>query len=182
MLGAMAFRILKLLAASSALVVLAAAPPQPTSALHFPAITADTLSKQTLHLPADFGPADSLVVLAFERDQQKDLDTWDKPAADLAAKHAGFSFYEMPVLPWRDVFYRWWLNTAMRSGLPDDAARKRTVPVYVNKEKFKSSLQITTEQTITVVLLDKSGGVLWRSSGPWTEEKGRALAFALDHS
>lgn len=177
----MVLRVIKLLLAGSALVVSTAAPPTPTSALHFPALTADTLSKQTLHLPQDFGSADSLVTLAFERNQQKDLDTWTKPAIDLALSHPLFRFYEVPVLPWRDVFYRWWLNTAMRSGLTDDAAR-RTVPLYVNKQKFESSLQITTEKAITVVLLDNGGRVLWRSSGPWTEEKGRALAFALDHN
>jgi hypothetical protein len=32
------------------------------------------------------------------------------------------------------------------------------------------------------VLLDKDGRVLWRTSGPWNEEKGRALAFAVAHS
>jgi hypothetical protein len=178
----MPFRWTKLLLLATCVPLLAAAPPPPTAALRFPSITADTLSKQTLHLPQDFGTADSLVVLAFERNQQKDLDTWAKPATDLAQASPQLRFYEIPVFPWRDVFYRWWLNTAMRSNTPDDVARRRTIPVYVNKEKFESSLQITTEKDITVVLLDKDGRVVWRSSGPWTEEKGRALAFALAHS
>lgn len=178
----MALRWIKLAALGASLIMSSVAPPAPNSSLHFPALTADTLSKQTLHLPKDFGPADSLVVLAFERNQQKDLDSWAKPAAELANAHPQFRFYEVPVLPWRDVFYRWWLNTAMRSGVEDDAARQRTIPVYVDKQKFKSSLQIATEKTITVVLLDKDGRVVWRSSGPWTEEKGRALTFALGHA
>jgi hypothetical protein len=172
----------KLLLLATSVPLLAITPQSPTAALSFPDITADTLSKQTLHLPKDFGTADSLVVLAFERDQQKDLDSWAKPAEDLAATNPQLRFYEVPVFPWRDVFYRWWLNTAMRSNTPDDAARRRTIPVYVDKQKFKSELQITTEKAVTVVLLDKDGRVLWRSSGPWTEEKGRALAFAVAHS
>ena len=173
-------RLLKVAGLGISLSVFAATPPAPE--LHFPSITADTLSKQTLHLPQDFGTADSLVVLAFERDQQKDLDSWAKPAQDLATASPPLRFYEVPVFPWRDVFYRWWLNTAMRSSMADDVARRRTIPVYVNKEKFESSLQIMTEKAITVVLLDKDGRVLWRTSGPWNEEKGRALAFAVAHS
>jgi hypothetical protein len=148
---------------------------------HFPDVTADSLSKQTLHLPADFGPGDTLVLIAFERNQQKDVDTWTAAEVALARQQTEFRFYEIPVLPWRDVFYRWWLNTAMRSGTPDEAARKRTVPVYLNKEGFRNSLQITTEKTISVLLLNKSGQVVWRTVGDWTEEKQRAMVYALDH-
>ena len=85
------------------------------------------------------------------------------------------------MLPWRDVFYRWWLNTAMRSGTPDDAARKRTVPLYLDKAKFKAALDISNEKAISVLLLDRGGDVVWRTSGDWTDEKQRALAYALDH-
>lgn len=145
----------------------------------FPSVTADSLSKQTVHLPTDFGGM-SLVLLTFDRDQQKDVDTWTGPADGLAKKRGDFHLFEIPVLPPRDAIYRWWLNTAMRSGTRDDAARSRTVPIYVDKHKFRDELQISTEKTITALLVDKSGDVLWRSSGDWTEEKQRALEFALE--
>jgi hypothetical protein len=134
-----------------------------------------------MHLPADFGGGDSLVLVAFEREQQKDVDTWQAGLADVAKQNAGFHFFELPVLPSRDVFYRWWLNTAMRSGTPDEAARKRTVPLYLDKAKFKAALDINTEKAISVLLLDKSGEVIWRTQGEFTPEKQRALVYALGH-
>ncbi len=163
------------------LALLAASSATGPTAAQFPAVTADSLSKQTLHLPADFGGGDNLVLVAFERDQQRDVDTWTAPETALLKQRANFRFYELPVLPWRDIFYRWWLNTAMRSGTPDDAARKRTVPLYLDKERFRNQLQIETEKTISVLLLDKTGQVVWRTAGDWTEEKQRALVYALDH-
>jgi hypothetical protein len=163
------------------LALLCAAQAGSPSPAHFPAITADSLSKQTLHLPGDFGGGESVVLVAFERDQQKDVDTWAAGLTGIAKERNSFHFFEIPVLPWRDVFYRWWLNTAMRSGTPDDAARKRTVPLYLDKAKFKAALDISNEKAISVLLLDRGGDVVWRTSGDWTDEKQRALAYALDH-
>ena len=170
-----------LLLASMA-ILSAPVPLQTAESAQFPPVTADSLSKQTLHLPADFGGDDTLVLVAFERDQQKEIDTWTAPLNGLAKLRPAFHYYELPVLPWRDVFYRWWLNTAMRSGVPDDASRKRTVPLYLNKANFKSALQIDTEKTISVLLLDKSAHVQWRTTGTWTDDKQKALAAALERT
>lgn len=169
------------LAFALATAVLAQTPASPTPA-HFPSVTADTLSKVTVHLPADFaGTNANLVLVAFERDQQKDVDTWAPAATKLVKDQPGFRFYELPVLPRRDILYRWWLNTAMRSGVSDDAARARTIPLYIGKEDFRKSLQIPSEKTITALLLDKKGDVIWRSEGVWNEEKQKELLAALEH-
>ncbi len=135
-----------------------------------------------MHLPADFaGTNANLVLVAFERDQQKDVDTWAAPETKLEKDQPGFRFYELPVLPRRDILYRWWLNTAMRSGVSDEAARARTVPLYVGKEDFRTSLQIPSEKTITALLLDKKGDVIWRSEGVWSDQKQKQLLAALEH-
>jgi hypothetical protein len=178
-LKAMGFRAVP--ATLAATILLWAAQARPAGPLRFPALTADTLSKQTLHMPGDFSGDHNLVLIAFDRGQQKDLDTWAAPEESLAKTNASFRFYDVPVLPRRDVLYRWWLNTAMRAGISDDKARKRTVPLYVSKEPFKKALEINNETAITALLLDKQGQVRWRSSGAWTEEKQRALVYAMGH-
>lgn len=155
--------------------------PAAAPSARFPSVTADSLSKTQMHLPGDFaGSGANLVLVAFEREQQKDLDTWVPSATKLENSLPPFRFYELPILPRRDILYRWWLNTAMRSGMPDDSARARTVPLYVDKESFRNSLKIPTEKTMTALLLDKKGDVIWRAEGPWSEDKQKTLTTALE--
>jgi len=176
--GRMPARALAVALASSVLVQ----GPATTPAAHFPSVSGDNLSKATLHLPADFAGANgNLILIAFEREQQKDVDTWAVRAAVLEKSQPGFRFYDLPILPRRDIFYRWWLNTAMRSGVSEDAARARTIPLYVGKEDFRKSLQIPSERTITALLLNKQGDVVWRTEGPWSDDKQKQLLSSLEH-
>jgi hypothetical protein len=145
----------------------------------FPKLTSDNLQKSTMHLPDDFKGRKNLLIVTFEREQQKEADTWLPLAKQLLQDKPEFSYYELPVLPRRDILYRWWLNSAMRSAMPDQAAWPHTVPLYTDKESFREKLEISTEQTISLLLVDKTGAVLWRSSGPMNDDKKKALLDAL---
>jgi hypothetical protein len=145
----------------------------------FPKLTADNLQKATMHLPDDFKGKKNLLVVTFEREQQKEADSWLPVAKQLTQDKPDFSYYELPVLPRRDILYRWWLNSAMRSAMPDQAGWAHTVPLYTDKESFREKLQIPTEQTISLLLVDKEGTVLWRTTGPLNDDKKKALMDAL---
>jgi hypothetical protein len=145
----------------------------------FPKLTSDNLQKATVHLPDDFKGRKNLLIVTFEREQQKEADTWLPLAKQLLQDKPDFSYYELPVLPRRDILYRWWLNSAMRSAMPDQAGWPHTVPLYTDKESFREKLEISTEQTISLLLVDKSGTVLWRSTGPLNDDKKKALMDAL---
>jgi hypothetical protein len=43
-----------------------------------------------------------------------------------------------------------------------------------------AALQISSPETITILLVDRSGQIFWRSEGEYTYAKGAALEQALD--
>jgi hypothetical protein len=75
---------------------------------------------------------------------------------------------------------RTFINEGMRAGIPDPKARERTVTLYLDKETFKSALDIRSEDEIYLFLVDQQGQVLWRSSGEYTAEKAGQLTSVLE--
>jgi hypothetical protein len=67
------------------------------------------------------------------------------------------------------------LNASLRGSLVASQPRRYTVPLYVNKTQFLKSLQISSEQDVVLLLTDKGGHVLWRSSGTVDESKKAAI-------
>jgi hypothetical protein len=63
----------------------------------------------------------------------------------------------------------------MRRGIPDAAARDRTITLFIDKAPFKRALKIEDENTIHVFVVSRSGEVLWRASGAYDDAKGKSL-------
>jgi hypothetical protein len=75
---------------------------------------------------------------------------------------------------------RWFINTGMRHGIPDKKARERTITLYIEKEAFENSLRIPNEKKIYAMVVDHSGNVLWRATGPYDEANGKRLQEFLE--
>lgn len=71
--------------------------------------------------------------------------------------------------------YRWFINQGMRSGIADKTARSVTITLYLDKSEFKKALQIDSEETITVLLLDTEHSIIWRTTGRLSETAERQL-------
>ena len=148
----------------------------------FPALESETLEKQAVHLPHDFQGQRNLLLIAFEREQQKDIDTWltqMQPYEDIDKR---FRYYEIPTIEKMNHLMRWFINSGMRHGIPDKKARERTVTLYIDKQSFKKSLQIPDEKKIYAILVDRSGKILWRAAGPYDEPNGKRLQEFLEKS
>lgn len=145
----------------------------------FPQLTATNLAKQKMKLPEDFAGTRNLLLIAFEREQQKDIDTWLPAVKDIESTHPTFRYYELPAIGRSNPLFRWYLDSSMRSGIPDNVARSRTITLYVDKQSFRHTLDIPSESAISALLVDKSGKVVWRSTGDLTEEKKANLLAEL---
>jgi hypothetical protein len=150
---------------------------QPTA--HFPTVRSDNLEGKTFTLPADFAGERNVVFIAFEREQQKDVDTWVPFVGKQIAANPGTEYYELPTIKKMISLMKWTINKGMKSGIPDKGAREHTITLYIDKEPFKHDLAITDEKTIHVLIVDRAGNVLWRTSGVFTDDKAAALAAAL---
>ena len=157
---------------------MSAAPTTPRHAV-FPTVRAWNLNRRPLQLPADFEGERNLVVVAFQRDQQALVDSW-QPAIDvLLDRYPDLRFYELPTIYRGNPVFRAWLDGAMRLGIPDRQARERTITLYLDKPEFRAALGLPREETIYLLLLDRAGQVVWRGEGAHTPRAADELNEAL---
>lgn len=144
----------------------------------FPSLVGIDLQGNEFTFPESLPKPLNLIIVAFEREQQKDVNTWIAIADDLMAQHKELSFYEVPLIYELNAPFRFWINNGMRSGIPDEKARKRTITVYTEREKFTSHMAMETT-SIYGILLDQKGKVLWRTKGTATPDNIESLKQAL---
>jgi hypothetical protein len=108
--------------------------------LQFPRVHGANLEGRSFTLPDDFEGTINLVLIAFRREQQGDIDTWIPTARRLTRSHLGFRSYELPTISRSVPLARWWLDGAMRAGIPDQEARAGTITLYLNKRAFRAAL------------------------------------------
>ncbi|HXY19290.1 MAG TPA: hypothetical protein VEH83_04780 [Gemmatimonadales bacterium] len=151
----------------------------PDSTSRFPAVTGRSLAGRTFHLPGDFEGQRNVVLVAFKRHQQEDVDTWTPHLRPLAAEDPGLRIYELPTLGRRYLLMRPIIDGGMRGGIPDSAVRAATITLYINKQPFREALAIPDEDRIHVILVDRAGRILWRSAGRYTAEAEAELERRL---
>jgi hypothetical protein len=146
---------------------------------HFPNVQASNLEKREMNLPADFEGERNLLLVAFEREQQRDVDTWLREMKRFEESDAGFRYYELPTIQKMNSLARWFIDSGMRRGIPDRKARQRTITLYLEKKPFCDALGIEDQRKIYEFLVDRSGKVLWKAEGDFDEAKGASLRSAL---
>jgi phage terminase large subunit-like protein len=147
--------------------------------MQFPSVTGSNLQRKKLKLPQDFQGELNLVLIAFQRWQQTQVDTWIPFARQPEETHSGVRYYELPTIERLNALARTFINEGMRAGIPDPVARERTITLYLDKNALQEALQLSGESDIYVLLLDRQGRVLWRAEGAFTPEKGASLAAVV---
>lgn len=147
--------------------------------VHFPVVSGFNLLRQELEFPRDFGGKLNLVIVAFKQHQQLTVNTWIPFVQEVEGTFPGFIYYELPTIYKMSGISRTFINEGMRAGIPDQTARERTVTLYLDKESFKSALDISNENDIHLFLVERDGNILWRTSGKFTEDKASELITAV---
>lgn len=153
----------------------------PTNA-SFPEVSGVSLERKKYDLPRGFAGGNNLVIITFQREQQKDADTWVDTARQFERTSPGFHYYELAALERRGLLSRWWWESFMRNGTSDEEIRSRTIVLYVNKKQFRQELNIPDEKQVYSALVSHDGAVLWHSTGPLDENKRMALLQQLNSS
>jgi hypothetical protein len=105
----------------------------------------------------------NVVIGAFRREHQQLVDTWFPALDPLLAAHPDLRAYEMPVLASGYSLVRPFIDGGMAVAIPSPAVRERTLTAYTNVAKVIAALQIRSPETITILLVDRSGQISWRS-------------------
>ena len=145
----------------------------------FPEVSGIDLEGRAIRLPSDLAGSPRVVVVAFERQQQDDVDTWIRAAETLFSKRPAARLYEVPIIGSSPAPFRLWVNNGMRAGIPDETARRRTITVYTDRDGFLAAVGARRE-SISTLLLDDDGRIAWRTDGPADAGKVSDLDAAMD--
>lgn len=153
--------------------------PSPAGSLgRFPAESGENLNGKRFDLPRDFEGRLNLVVVAFQRQQQRDVDGWMPFLKTLAKDRDDLRIYELPTLGRRYRIMRPIIDGGMRGGIPDTKVRATTITLYIDKTPFRRALQLPDEDQIYVLAVDREGKVHARAAGLLTPESGAAFSRA----
>jgi hypothetical protein len=147
--------------------------------MRFPRVEGKNLNKEQFELPRDFEGGLNVVMVAFEREHQMEVDTWVPQVKALAEEHEGLRFYELPTIREMNFLQQWFIDSGMRTGIPDRGTRAVTITLYLDVEQFARELELAGTDRIYVMLVDGEGNIRWRTEGSFTEGKGRGLAEAV---
>ena len=151
---------------------------QPPKTAVFPPVTAYSLDKQKVNLPGGMEGQTDLLLISFETEQQKNIDSW-MPAAE-ALQHSNFQFryYQLPIFPRENFIFRWWDTSSLRTDETDPQMMHWIVPLFVDRQRFIKELDVPNEKEVVALLVNRRGQILWRASGPMTEAKRQSLMAA----
>jgi hypothetical protein len=153
--------------------------PSNAATVRFPSVSSQNLNGRTMNLPSDFQAPASIVFVAYERNQQAQVDSWKPFVTDLRRRFPALGVYEVPTLAKSSALFRGFIDGGMRRGIPATADRATTITLYIDKRPFDDALGISSEDAITILLVRPDGEVLWRSTGAYAADKSVGLEAAI---
>ena len=150
---------------------------QPGKPPRFPSMRVKNLSDEVRRLPADFPAEKTLLLIAFHREQQDDLDDW---SARMNLRRPGApAWLELPVIDDPGALLRWFVDVGMKNGISESSVRDRVFSVYAPRESFIHHLGLPGTDQVHLVVVDRTGGILCSVSGEWTAAKESILLNTL---
>lgn len=149
--------------------------------VHFPTVSGFNLDRQEFEFPRDFAGELNVLFVPFLQRQQLEVNTWVPFVQELERTVPGVVYYELPTIYEMAALSRMFLNEGMRAGIPDQKSRERTVTLYLNKAEFQRATAIDGDNQMHILLVDRAGQILWRTTGNYDEDKGRELLAAIDN-
>ena len=142
----------------------------------FPPLTADDLNGRSLNLPADLPGKPTIVVIAYKREQQPNVNAWVEQL-DLR-ETGGQAWVELPVVGRGAVLFRSFVDNGMRLGITSPQMRARNITIYSSRSAFNLALGISGRGEIYVALVDPDGTIHALVEGDVTEAKVEQLRAA----
>jgi len=120
--------------------------------------------------------APALLLCAYRRGTQSDIDRW---AAFAGRELPQLAVFELPIIPaliWRPL--QGWIDGGMRGGVPH-AQWSNVVTLYEDGAKARAFIGDGGGDRAQVMLLDAAGMVAFHDAGGFRESSARRLAAAL---
>ena len=146
---------------------------------NFPDVTGNNLNGDNIRIPSQLKGEVNVLLVPFQMWQQGLVNSWVPFLEHLMENTPHFYFYELPTIRKMNFFIKRMIDGGMRGGIPSRDTRGRTITLYIDKKPFKDALEIPTEDSLYLYLVDKEGTILWEESGELSDEKATSLENAL---
>lgn len=147
--------------------------------IHFPTVSGFNLNRQEFEFPRDFAGEFNILFVPFLQEQQRIVDSWVPFTQETEAAFPNVIYYELPTIDKMPALARMFINEGMRAGIADQTARQRTITLYIDTEKFRQATDIPGRDQVHILLVNRDGDILWRTTGSFTEDKGQDLLEAV---
>lgn len=142
-----------------------------------PDFSAETLAERKVQLPRDLPGGRTLVLVTFERAQEKNLDTW---VVGLALLKSPIAWVVTPVIDKQNAFVQAMITGGMRLGTSDLKERDNTIPLFTSQKDFIAALQLKSGQKTNYAVIVDRGGQVWAvAEGDYNPEKAKSLLAAI---
>lgn len=141
----------------------------------FPPLRARNLEGAARDLPAAFAGDPSIVIVAFERQQQGEVDSWLPWLDDVRKRLPRLEVYELPAIRRRWLPARSFIDGGMRAGIPDPGTRQRTLTTYTDIGALCRALGIASPSTIALFVVSRDGIVVWSGRGAYDADAAASL-------
>jgi hypothetical protein len=152
------------------------------SAQRFPEMVGIDLTGAQRRVPQDLPGTVRLVVAAYQREQQADVDTWIANLDRISSRLPEVEFCELPVIPKGSALFRFYVNNGMRSGITDPQRRLQVITVYTDVPKFLEAVGQPDTRQIMAFLLHENGAILGKVQGRFSDEQLERLLEAMPRS
>jgi hypothetical protein len=151
----------------------AATPPSP----RMPSIKAENLNERVVTLPADLPGERTLVLMAFLREQQPDVNTWIEGMKLVDSK---LPWVEVPVVGAGGRLWQGLVNAGMRTGIREESMRERVITLFTDRLALLRALDLPGEGKVVLALvMNRSGEVLAQVQGRHSDDKANLLLAAM---
>lgn len=150
--------------------------------IHFPTVSGQNLDRQEFEFPRDFGGDLNILFVPFQQRHQLVVNTWVPFVQSAEAVYPGVVYYELPTIDAMPGLSRMFINEGMRAGIPDRLSRERTITLYLDTAEFMRAIGVSDKQSVHILLVDRVGNILWRTTGDYDPQKGDALLAAIDQA
>ncbi|MBX2860764.1 MAG: hypothetical protein KTR14_05990 [Vampirovibrio sp.] len=139
-----------------------------------------TLSGKAVTFPRGFEKQLTLLIVAFNPNQQGAINTWLSPLRQLSNTHPEFGFYECPVVDSKYSSARIAIEAFMKKRLPGKWMYEKTLPLFVDSNAWKQRIAASDNgKGVYLFLLNRQGQTVWQGRGGYNPTKLSKLSNYL---
>ncbi len=139
-----------------------------------PAVAANTLAGEPVHLPSDFHGKAGILVLGFAKDARTEVRDWGKRLATDYFTSPTVLYYEMPVVAGVPRLLRGIVLKQVAAEV-SERGKHHFVPINDNEARWRALAHVTDPNLAYLLVVDGSGNVQWTTSGPLSDAAYKAV-------